>query len=64
MLVAAVPAPSSGAEYCLWQCGGEPCRINVSDGYPVELLEFGITDGKTTDPKVEGESRAEEQEEP
>lgn len=38
-----------GSAFCSWNCGGEICRINLSDGLPVELMEFSIDGGEPDD---------------
>lgn len=33
--------------YCEWGCGVATCRIEMSDGLPVELMEFSVNDAES-----------------
>ncbi len=33
---------NQASAYCEWGCGAATCRIELSDGLPVELMEFSV----------------------
>ncbi len=42
--------------FCQWNCGGEVCLIRLSDGLPVELMDFSVTEA----PADSGDDRPDE----
>ncbi len=51
------------AAFCSWSCSGEICRIQLSDGMPIELMDFSVEDDQPAEGK-DREGGAEDEEGP